>query len=117
TEAMLLVYDRHPEIVELHFFLQQSMRADEDLKTPIAKTFVKVLSYRFFCRSGQQRDGKAHAVGVSFQSVIVLLRQDLGRRHQRALCIAGGDEQHTDKSYDGFSAADIALQQPVHLLS
>ncbi len=66
--------------------------------------------------AGQPGDLQAQRLEPLHQLAEVLLGEDLGRRHQRALparADRGGRRQRRD---DGLAGADVALQQPVHRL-
>ena len=45
---------------------------------------------------------------------VVLLREDLGRSHDRRLFAAGDRDQARVQSDDGLAAADVALEQARH---
>ena len=46
--------------------------------------------------------------------LVVLLRQDRGRSHQRSLQTVAGRGQHGNQRHDGLARAHIALQKAAH---
>ena len=68
----------------------------------------------FLARGGPERQVGPRAVRASAADGVVLLGQDLRRRHERSLKAGFDREQHRGNRHHGFARADIALQQTVH---
>ena len=65
-------------------------------------------------RPGQQRDAKARGLEQPRDVGVVLLREDLGRRHERHLQTVLHRDQRREQRDDRLAGADVPLQQPVH---
>jgi hypothetical protein len=103
-EPVLLVHHRDGQVVELHAFLDQRMRADHD-----PRPFELRLH-----RAGEERNGHPEVGAQRLDREEVLLGQRLGRRHQRsAEARFHGSEQSVERD-DGLAGADVALEQPLH---
>ena len=65
-------------------------------------------------RAGDERaaDAELHADALDREEV--LLRERLGRRHQRALAAGLDRPQERVERDDRLARADVALQQPLH---
>ena len=113
AEAVLLVDDRHRQVREPDRLGQQRVRADQDVdlagfelsedRTPVG-------------RGGRSREQcRAHAGALEHRPdrERVLLGQQLGRGHQRALLRARDGHQHRVERDHGFARAHVALDQPV----
>ena len=75
-------------------------------------------SRRFFAgvAAGQQRQAEARGLQQPADVEEMLLRQDLGRRHEGHLeAVLHRDERRQQRD-DRLAGADVALQQPVHRL-
>ena len=93
------------------------MRADEDVDVAREQPFVYLFAFAFACRAGEQFDADADAFAHFAERLIVLCGKDFGRRHQACLEAVVDSHQCRHQRHDGLSAADVALQQSVHLTS
>ena len=106
AEPVLLVDHGDGEVVQLDAFLDQRVRADDDLRA----------GHVVLDRAGQQGDAHAELATGLLEREEVLLGQGLGRRHQRTP-LAGFDRaQQRVQRDDGLPRADLSLQQPLHRL-
>ena len=114
TEAMLLVDDRQGQVFKLHLVLNHRVRTDDQRCFTTGNLRQRLAPLFGFLAACQPGGGDAQRLQPADQLAKVLLRQNLGRCHQRALPAgvhAFGGRQCGDH---GFAGADIALQQAVH---
>ena len=85
AEALLLVDDEQPQVLELHALAQQLMGTDKQVHTAVLYPFQHVLDLPGGAESGQHlhRDREGPEPGGG--SGIVLLRQHGGGHQQRHL--------------------------------
>ena len=116
AEAVLLVDHDQAEAIELDFFLDQRVGADDQLRfAAIDQPAGKPLAVRVE-RAGQQHD-TGFAAGALEQfsgGQEVLGGEDLGGRHEGGLVTVFHGDQHGLQRDDGFARADVALQQAAH---
>ena len=114
AEAMLLICDREPQRGELHRFLDECMGADDDvhLMRRDARDHLLPLLRRQVPREEADADG--HTFEQMLERIIVLAREDLRRRHQRALeAVLHGLDEREQREYR-LAGADIPLDEPTH---
>ena len=123
---MLFVDDHHAEGPEPNLLGQQCMGADQDVHAPLPQPRVdggpltgggpgreqgdpqRAPAFQGSgVGDGQPRDQGAHLCRV-------LLGEDLGRGHQRALVASLDRHQHGGEGHHRLARADVTLQQPVH---
>ncbi len=88
------------------------MRADDDRQPSRPPARAAALA-----RSAPFTEPVSSATGTgdsARQRAVVLLRQHLGRRHQRRLRAGLDRAQHGEQRHQRLAGADIALQQPQH---
>ena len=111
---MLLVDDDQARLRELNFLLQQSMRADHELRVSLRDVAADFALAVGFQRAGQQDDAVSGILQNSARGKIMLLRENFRGRHQRHLItIFDGDDRRL-KTDNGFSRPHISLQQTPH---
>ena len=66
-------------------------------------------------RPGEQLDAQPQRLDHRFQPLVVLGGQYLGGGHQAGLVAVVDGDEHAHEGDQGFAAAHVALQQPVHL--
>ena len=64
--------------------------------------------------TGAQGNGYAQRLQPAAQDDVVLLSENLRRRHQRRLEARFNRQQHRGHGHDRFARANIALQQSIH---
>ena len=116
AEAVLLVDDREREIAELDLVLEQRMRADQEVELAGFEPRQNVGALLAALAAGEDRDAQARGFGERRDGLVMLAREDFGRRHQGGLPAGldhgrGGEQRH-----HGLARADIALQQAQHAL-
>ena len=116
-EALLLVDDRQRQARNPRALLKQRVRADDDAGFALHNPRLRRPPNACRLRSGENLTTAAERLQQSGKGLQVLRREYLRRRHQR-----GGEarlrrRRASQKSDDGFAAADIAVQQAAHLAS
>ena len=117
AEAMLLVDHDQAERVEVDRPLHERVRADDQMdvagrqprqqhRAGAAPAVVPVSS------STRKRDFSSSLR----EAQEMLLRQNLGRRHERHLQAVLHRDERRQQRHDRLARADVALQQPVHRL-
>ena len=114
AEAMLLVDDREAQPREPHLLLDQRVRADDEAgfaRRDLGEHLVALLA---LAAAGEPGDRDAERRQPADQLLQVLLGQDLGRRHQRALPAGVDRARRGQRRDDRLAGADVALQQAMH---
>ena len=114
AEPVLFVDDDQPQLSEGDVRFQQGVGADQDLESALGQLFQQGVSVRLLQPAGQQSDAIAALGKQAPGVVVVLLRQDLGGRHEGYLgAILHGDRAGL-QGHDGLAAPDISLQEAIH---
>ena len=116
TEAMLLVDDRESQLAECHLLLHERMCADHHLNRSAGELRQDLAALSCRGCAGQQGDAEPGLFEQPADVQVMLLGENLGRRHKRDLqAVLHGDERCHER-YDCLAGADVPLQQPVHRL-
>ena len=117
AEPLLLVDDHQAQVFKGHVFLQDPVRADQDIDAAGGGTFEGIANLGLGSEAvdGFDREGKLGHAGR--EATVVLLGEDRGRDEHRYL-LAGVDglERGPDRDL-GFAVADVAADQAVHRLA
>ena len=113
-EAVLLVDDGQAQRRQLHVLFHQGVRSDSHLHGAFPQQFLQNFLFAGGRAAAEQQDVVTGRAQESAEIEKVLRGQNLGGSHQHDLvsvldCNQGGLQGH-----DGFAAADVPLQQPVH---
>ena len=100
--------------MEVHALLEERVGADQDVDLAGGQCRQCPLSRPPRVSPGEQGEGDAAALQQSAERIRVLVRQQLGRHHQRGLRAGLHRDQHGEQRDHGLAAADIALEQPEH---
>ena len=114
AKAVLFVDDRQRQRAKLHLLLHQRVRPDDQTAFAALDRRQQRPPLGRGDPAAQQRDAMARRCEPSRQGREMLLRKDLGGRHESDLeSVFHGDErrEHRDNRLAG---ADVALQQPLH---
>ena len=118
AETMLLIDDGQAQIPELDLLLDHGVRADHQRCLAAGDQREHLGAFLLFLAAGQPRHpqapGREQRLEPADQLAEMLLRQDLGGRHQRALPSGVDGDGRRERRHHGLARADIALQQPVH---
>ncbi len=114
AEAVLLVDHGEPEAVEAKTLLDQGVGAHRDLRLAGSQP----LDHRGALLPLEGRREERRLVGASREEAAegqeVLLREDLGGRHEGGLVSVLEGDDHGEKGDHRLPRAHVALDQPVH---
>ena len=114
AEALLLVDDQQPQILELHALLQQLMGADQQVQTAGAGCLQNAFLLLGGGESGQHLDLHREILEPSAGGGIVLLGQN-GSRHQNRRLLAVQNTLHNgSERHLRLAVAHVAAEKPVH---
>ena len=113
-EAMLLVDHDQAEVLVAHALLEDRMGPDDDLDRAVVEPHQDAFARPAFVAPGKQRDLGAGRRGEPAQGVVMLPRQQLGRREQGSLRAGFDRNQHRFQRDHRLARADVALQQAQH---
>ena len=115
AEPVLLVDDDKAQVGEVDRIFEQGMGADEQVdlagEQPLENGGPPLLGDR----PGEKLDAQPQRLDHRFQPLVVLGGQYLGGGHQASLVAVVDGDKHAHEGHQGFAAAHVALQQPVHL--
>ena len=112
---MLLVDDAKPEIIEHHSGFDQCVRPNEDLHLAGGQGIEYGAAALSFDIAREQLHANAQILELSRDSFVVLLRQDLCRRHDARLKTIVESQQTSQCGHHRLARSHISLQQTVHL--
>ena len=113
-EAMLLVDDEEPEVLEARVGVQQAMRGDDDVHLALLEPLEDHLRFLRTAEARQPLDAYRPVSEAIAEVREVLLHEQRGRREHRDL-LAGlcGDERRTHRHFR-LAETDIAAHDAVH---
>ena len=111
---MLLINDHQPQLAELNLLLQQRVRANHQLCVALRDVPSHFALAIRFQRARQQDDAVPGILQNSPRRKIMLLRQDLGRRHQRHLATILDRDNRRLEPHNRLARSHISLQQTPH---
>jgi hypothetical protein len=114
AEPMLFVDHDQPEIAEGHSFLEQGMRADDDVEIAGGRSGHRSFALIPAFPPGEQPRAQTRSFADGRESAEMLARQQFGRRHEGRLGTGFRDSRHCHESDRGLAAAHITLEQPQH---
>ena len=114
AEAVLLVDDRQPQPGEVHIVLDHRLGADHQPGFARGDAFDHLAPATAFAAAGQPGDAHAQRLQPLHQLAEMLLGQQLGGCHQRALPARVDRHGGSERGDHGLARAHIALQQAVH---
>ena len=114
AETVLLVDDHQSQPGELHCFLDQRMRADDQLRLAGFDGGLGLGLVLLLQAAGEPDDLHAKWCHPAGDVAEMLVRQDLGGRHQHCLEAAVDGLRCRQRGDHRLAAADIALQQALH---
>ena len=116
---MLLIHNNEPKTLPLHFVLQEGMCTYQNVNSAAAKQIMEKHTL-FLSRTTCQQ---CHVNGVTqrrkkgLQCLVVLVSQNLRRRHNACLKPVINRQQAAEQSHQRLARTDIPLQQAVHLMT
>ncbi len=90
------------------------MRADDEVQRAAGELGLRLPPLFRRRRPGQQRHAEPRRLEQPADVDVVLLGEDLGRRHERDLEAVLHRDERGHQRDDGLARADVPLQQPVH---
>ena len=115
TETVLLVDNGQAQRGEPHRLLDQGVRPDHDLYLTARDGRQDLVTLPFPGRARQQRYLYLHPFQELADCRVMLGRQDFGRCHQAGLASVIEGQKHHQKTDKRLAAADVALQEAIHL--
>ena len=114
AEALLFIDDYQTEIGEHDVFLQQAMRADNDVDAPFGQ-LAQYLALRLLALEARELfDPDREAGEAARERAVMLCREQCGRHEQCHLFFVGNRfKRGADRDF-GLSVADVAADQAVH---
>ncbi len=131
AETVLLVDDDEAQIAEADRFLDQRVRADDDVRRTRGETALDLIGFRARGRSCEQRHRRhpelSGLAGVVLQVRVerdqeprdafeVLAREHFGRHHERALPAVAQHVRHHRHCHERLAGAHVAFQETRHRL-
>ena len=114
AEALLLVDDQQPQILELHIFLQELVSADQQVQTAGAGSLQNAFLLLGGGESGQHLDLHREILEPSAGGGVVLLGQN-GGGHQNCRLLAVQDAFHNGpERHLRLAVAHIAAKEAIH---
>ena len=117
AEAVLLVDDDEPQVLELDVALQQLVRADDEVDLAARKPFQRDL--RLLRRAEARKLRDAHGkVGEAIGERLEVLLGEEGRGHEQShlLAVREGDERGAQRDL-GLAETDVAADESIHRLA
>ena len=114
AEAVLFVDDRHREIAERNALLEERVGSHRDARRPVGEARQRGLARLALVAPGEDRGADAGLRQQRRQHGMMLARENLGGREQRALRSRFHRHEKAHQRHQGLAAADVALQQAQH---
>src|SRR2546427_2898494 len=109
AETVLLINDRKTETLERDALLDQRVRADDDLELARREAREDLLTGRAGDARGEQR--VTRAIGEEDRErTMMLLRQQLSRRHERRLRAGRHRDARGQRCDHGLARSHVALE-------
>ncbi len=113
-KAVLLVHDDEAQTVKADRLLQEGVGSDGHLHLTRSNRLPKPLPLPYACPSAQEADLNPHGLQDGLGLQVVLLRQDLCRRHNRPLEAASHGMDHGQEGHRRLPRPHIPLQEAHH---
>ena len=114
AEAVLFVDHCQAELAKADGILDERVRADDEVQRAAGHLGLHLTPLFRRRRAGEQGHAEPGGLEEPPDIDVVLLGENLGRRHERYLeAVLHGDERRHQRD-DGLAGTDVALQQPVH---
>ena len=114
AKAVLLVDDGQRQVFELHLVLNDGVRADDQPRLAAGDQRQHLAPLFGLLAAGEPRGFDAQRLQPANEFAKVLLGQNFGGRHQRALPAGVDADGSGQRGHHGFAGAHVALQQAVH---
>ena len=114
AEAVLLVRDDETETEKRHRVADERVRADDHVEQTAGERLLYLALLPGAHRTRQASDADAERLEQRAQRVLVLLGEDLGRRHEGALAVVFVCKPDARRGNERLAGADIALYKAAH---
>ena len=114
TEAVLLVHDREPELLERHAVHNERVRADDDVEGAVREPDEDLAPIGRADARREEPHGRPAVREERRERAEVLLGEELGRRHERGLGTRCDRDPRRERGDDGLPRPDVALEKPRH---
>src|SRR3954463_12714093 len=114
AEAVLLVNDDEAQLCEFNFLLDQGVGSDHQLRAALSDVAADLALAVVLKRAGEKHNSVSRRFKDAARRKIMLLGENLGRRHQRNLVsVLDGDNRGLECD-ERFARAYVALKQAAH---
>ena len=110
AEAVLLVDDRHCQVVELKFLLDEGMGTYHDLGATGGDLPISLFSLLGFQAPGEEPKVHFSSLVKVVESGVMLLGQYLGGSHDDPLSTVGHGHEHSRRGHHRLAGTHIPLQ-------
>jgi len=114
AEAVLLVDDDERQVAKRDTFLEQRVRADDELRITAGDAVERIAPRRGALAAAEPGRLDAKRFEPGREVAPVLFGEQLGRRHDRRLHAAGDRLEAGDRGDHGLARAHVALDQSHH---
>mgnify|MGYP003295124105 CR=1 FL=1 len=114
---MLLVDDHIAKVGKLHLVLDKGVCTDEDVYIARGDALNRGATLTRLGGTREYRHTNAYALRKARHRGVVLARKNLGRCHNTRLKAIIDSQEHRHKRHHSLAAANVALQQAIHLAS
>ena len=115
TETVLFIGDGKGETGEAQAIAEKGVGSDDQVKAAGFERFDKFPLVFCPCGTGQQADPDPKRTQIIRQCPVMLLRKNLGRRHEGGGIPGLEALPYKRSGNQRFAAAHVALQEPAHL--
>jgi hypothetical protein len=109
TEPMLFIDDYEAEISEPSPISDERVRPDDDVEQTLLHPKPRLTPFAEARRAGDTRNANAKGCKRCDKAPLMLLRQDVGRRHERNLTPRAHRHQACSRGNGCLSGSDFAL--------
>ena len=114
AEAVLLVRDDETETEKRHRVADERVRADDHVELSAGECLLYLALLPDGHRARQPSDTDAKRLKQRAQRVLVLLGEDLGRRHEGTLAVVFVRKPDARRGDERLAGADVALHKAAH---
>ena len=114
AEALFLVNDQQPQVLEFHALLQQAVGADQKIHGPRFQVLEDLSARLGRLEAAEHRDIHRERAEAVHRRGIVLLGQDRGGHQDSRLLPVEDALHHRPQGHFGLAVAHVAAQQAVH---
>jgi hypothetical protein len=114
AEALLLVDDEEPEVLEVHVLRQEPVRPDDDVALAVLHLGEHLLQLALRLEAAHRVDGERVVFHPRLEDAKVLLREDRRRAQEGHLLAGHGDAVRRAERHLRLAEADVAAHEAVH---